>query len=261
MKYYGKHDAGFSRARQAGWIVAGVVLAALCGAALLKLSEPARARRLPEAKAPVPQKSATVRNAPSSQAAVKKQSGSWELILVNYDHEMPAGYRPKLTTAFGFQMDARIVSPFQAMRSAAAKDGVSLWISSAYRSREYQGELFQQEIKNYQKTYSTRAEAVAFAEKSVAKPGCSEHITGLALDMNGVRDDFVRTPAFRWLQKNAPDYGFILRYPKDKQAVTHIRFEPWHYRYVGVENAKKMQKTGLCLEEYLKDREKTTAVN
>lgn len=137
-------------------------------------------------------------------------------LLVNYGHRLPDGYRPALVTAYGFQMTAETAEAYTKMHDAAAADGVSLWISSAYRSVERQEELFEQEIDSYAQTHSSPQEAEAYAEQSVARPGYSEHATGLALDLNGVRDDFDTTQAFRWLDAHAQDYGFILRYPKDK---------------------------------------------
>ncbi|XOQ44666.1 MAG: D-alanyl-D-alanine carboxypeptidase [Clostridium sp.] len=174
-----------------------------------------------------------------------------DLILVNYNHKLPAGYQPDLITVYGVQINRRAAEAYEKMNIAAAKDGISLWISSAYRSSERQEELFQREIDAYSKTYSSPQEAEAYAEKSVARPGYSEHSTGLALDLNGVRDDFDTTPAFRWLDEHAQEYGFVLRYPKDKQEITKIKYEPWHYRYVGIENAQIMKEKNLCLEEYI----------
>lgn len=173
-----------------------------------------------------------------------------ELVVVNQDNLIPSWYTLNLTDAFGVKMDAETAAAFTEMRTQASKDEVTLWISSAYRSNELQNKLFQQEVENFTKTCPTYAEAVASAERSVAKPGYSEHETGLALDLNGVRNDFDSTPAFRWLSLHAQDYGFILRYPKNKEKITKIEYEPWHYRYVGIENAKAMKKSGLCLEEY-----------
>jgi D-alanyl-D-alanine carboxypeptidase len=187
----------------------------------------------------------------SSAAEPSPQLNDWRLVLVNYDHKMPDAFENKIVTAFGMQMDSRMVQPYTEMRNAAQKDSIPLWISSAYRSPEKQQTLFEQEIKNYSKAGAGEAEAAAEAERSVARPGYSEHNTGLALDLNGVREDFEITPAFHWLKLYAADYGFILRYPKDKQAITKIKYEPWHYRYVGVEHAKKMAELHMCLEEYV----------
>ena len=178
-----------------------------------------------------------------------------DLVLVNSTNRIPVWYAPNITDAYGLKMDSSVVEPFAAMRTDASRDGVSLWISSAYRSNELQNELFQKEVETYSKTCPTYSEAMEAAAHSVAKPGYSEHATGLALDLNGVREDFDQTAAFRWLNLHAQDYGFVLRYPKDKQNVTGIKYEPWHYRYVGVENAKAMKKSGLCLEEYCSQKQ------
>ena len=178
------------------------------------------------------------------------------LILVNYSHKLPDGYQPDLISVYGVQINRRAAAAYEKMNSAAASDGISLWISSAYRSSERQEELFQKEIAGYSESYSSPKEAQAYAEKSVARPGYSEHATGLAMDLNGVRDDFDTTPAFRWLSEHAQDYGFILRYEKEKQEITKIKYEPWHYRYVGVKNAQAMKEKNLCLEEYLDSLQK-----
>ncbi|MVB09417.1 D-alanyl-D-alanine carboxypeptidase [Caprobacter fermentans] len=188
---------------------------------------------------------------PSSGGTSAAASTDKNLILVNYSHKLPDNYDPDLITVYEVQINRRAAAAYEKMNAAAAADGISLWISSAYRSSERQSELFQEEIEGYSKSYSSPDEAEAYAEKSVARPGYSEHSTGLALDLNGVRDDFDTTPAFQWLDEHAQDYGFILRYRKDKQEITKIKYEPWHYRYVGVENARMMKEKDLCLEEYL----------
>lgn len=173
------------------------------------------------------------------------------LILVNYDNKLPDNYDPDLITVYGVQMNRRAAEAYKKMNTAAATDGISLWISSAYRSPERQEELFDREVADYAKSYSSPDEAEAYAEKSVARPGYSEHSTGLALDLNGVRDDFYLTDAYQWLGEHAQEYGFVLRYPKDKQDITKIKYEPWHYRYVGEKNAKAMKGKNMCMEEYL----------
>lgn len=184
-----------------------------------------------------------------------------ELLLVNYEHKLPEGYKPELVEVDGIQMDAVTAEAYREMRDAAKKDGVTLYVSSGYRSTERQEKLFEQEVETYEQTAGTRKEAEAFAEKSVARPGCSEHSTGLAVDLNGVLDSFDGTDAFRWLDGHAQEYGFILRYPKDKQEITKIKYEPWHYRYVGAEHAKVMKEKNLCLEEYLASLAKTGSAN
>lgn len=191
---------------------------------------------------------------PSSAASAVQTAGQGiqehDLVLVGPDHPLPSWYQPDLTEVSGVKMDKSVVQPFTAMRTDASANNISLWISSAYRDDALQSSLFEREVEEYTKTCPTYSDAVSAAEKSVAKPGCSEHATGLAVDLNGVEDNFDTTPASLWLQNHAQDYGFILRYPKDKQDITKIKYEPWHYRYVGVEAAKAMKQSGQCLEEY-----------
>lgn len=189
-------------------------------------------------------------NAPQVQAVPKL--GDWQLVLVNYDNRMPDNFLNTVVHQFDVDLDSRIVVPFQKMRDAAQKDNIKIWISSGYRSPEKQEDLFNQEIQAYYSEGLDYIAAVNKAEKSVARAGYSEHNTGLALDLNGVREDFDTTAESKWLQAHAQDYGFVLRYPKDKKELTKIKYEPWHYRYVGVENAKEMKRLGMCLEEYIR---------
>lgn len=246
-------------------ILALAALAA-CTAACSYLLLETTGSRHPPSQSASPQPAVSM---PQSSAAASVSSGNGSfvkfrdrsLVLVSPTVKMPDWYRPNLVTAFGVEMDSSTAAAYTAMHAAAAKGGISLWISSGYRSNERQGELFEQEVALYQKTYSVRSVAEAYAERSVARPGYSEHATGLALDLNGVRDDFDQTPAFRWLDTHAQEYGFILRYPKNKQEITHIKYEPWHYRYVGAKNAVAMKISGQCLEEYLQSEQKTAAVN
>jgi D-alanyl-D-alanine carboxypeptidase len=189
-------------------------------------------------------------NTPRVQAAPKL--GDWQLVLVNYDNRMPDNFLHTIVHQFDVDLDSRIVVPFQKMRDAAQKDNIKIWISSGYRTPEKQETLFNQEIQAFYSQGVDYITAVNRAEKSVARAGYSEHNTGLALDLNGVLEDFDSTPESKWLQAHAQDYGFVLRYPKDKQELTKIKYEPWHYRYVGVENAKEMKRLGMCLEEYIR---------
>lgn len=150
-------------------------------------------------------------------------------------------------------LDSRIVDKFNEMCKAALKDNVSLISVSAYRTYSYQNTLYNNRVNRCMNENSnlSREEAKKIAATIVAVPGTSEHHLGLAVDINSVEELFENTKAFRWLQQNAADYGFIMRYPKDKQDITKIIYEPWHYRYVGVEHAKEMLRLDMCLEEYI----------
>lgn len=149
-------------------------------------------------------------------------------------------------------MDQRIYGSLTAMLKEAKGEGLSLWLASCFRDVETQKKILANAIENRMIDYGmTEAEAEADALKTIAEPGYSEHHTGLAVDFNTVSASFEDTAEYRWLKENAADYGFVQRYPKGKEEITRIDVEPWHYRYVGVEHAKEMDKLGLCLEEYI----------
>lgn len=180
------------------------------------------------------------------------QMKDWRLILVNSTHKIPSDFHPQLIAIDNkVSIDKRIKQDFDDMRFAAHTEKLSIWISVAYRSPELQQTLYNNEITNNIKAGMSSSAATAAAKKAVALPGYSEHHTGLAMDLNGVMPSFDTTKEFAWLQQHAADYGFVLRYPKNKESITKIIYEPWHYRYVGVENAKKMKELNMCLEEYI----------
>ena len=132
------------------------------------------------------------------------------------------------------------------------KDGITkIWVQSAYRSYAKQEELFNNKVKYYKNQGKSDEEAQRLAQTVVQRPEMSEHNLGLAADFNTVTNEFEDTRAFEWLKKNAQDYGFILRYPKDKQEITGITYESWHWRYVGKEHAKIIKEKNYCLEEYI----------
>lgn len=181
----------------------------------------------------------------------------WELMLVNGDSPLPENYIPELETLTDmYRVDARIADNVKLMFADAKISGINLIICSAYRSIEKQTENFNSKKNEYIVAGRTEEEAIAVTATIIAKPGESEHHTGLALDIvtssyQSLDEGFEKTQAFKWLSENAQKYGFILRYPKDKTEVTNIIYEPWHYRYVGVEHAAVIKENGLCLEEYI----------
>lgn len=180
----------------------------------------------------------------------------WSLILVNKEHPIGREYKFELGTIRGnIKSDVRIVSYVLDMIKAARNDGVILSICSPYRDYDRQVMLFNRKVRGYMRNGLTEEEAYEKASETVAIPGTSEHQIGLAFDF--ISNDytlldagFAKTEAGKWLRKNAADYGFILRYPENKAAITEIEFEPWHYRYVGVRAAHEIMDNGLCLEEY-----------
>ena len=173
------------------------------------------------------------------------------LVLVNAEHQMPEGTDSGVVEQYGIMLDSRALEAYGKLYQAAVQDGVTLWIASGYRSPELQAQLYRQEIDTNMAGGMTENEAVQAAGRAVQQPGFSEHNTGLAMDFNTVTDSFQNTDAYAWLMEHAQEYGFVLRYPKDKEHITGIMYEPWHFRYVGTEQAKKMNELDMCLEEYV----------
>ncbi|MFI3206842.1 MAG: M15 family metallopeptidase, partial [Clostridia bacterium] len=175
------------------------------------------------------------------------------LILVNYDNPIPDGYEDtiELVKCGEKFVDSRIYDDLTAMMTEAQKYG-SLWIASAFRDTATQESVLENAIVKRMSDYGwTREEATEDALLVIAQPGESEHNTGLAVDFNYVEYGFEDTAVYEWLSENCADYGFVERYTIDKEDITQINYEPWHYRYVGVENAQAMEELGMCLEEYV----------
>ncbi len=180
----------------------------------------------------------------------------WTLILVNRNYILPEDYVPDLDYAVtgdtsSKKLDSRVAPHYNEMYLAAKEDGITLTTVSGYRSWDLQKSNFERKINKYLDMGYSKVEATQEAATIILPPGTSEHNAGLAMDICSLEQSFENTEEFEWLMENAEDYGFILRYPKDKQDKTEIIYEPWHWRYVGVENAKKINASGLCLEEYL----------
>ena len=183
------------------------------------------------------------------------------MILVSRTHKMPEDYPVETkecgsATAINKTLQTEAADAFLSMQAAAAKDGVDVRMQSGYRSVSYQKKLYDNKTQYYRDKGLSEAAAREKAAVIVNPPGCSEHNCGLAADLNspehtGLDEGFEKTAAFRWLCEHAGDYGFILRYPKDAEDKTEIIYEPWHWRYVGVENAAKINASGLCFEEYI----------
>jgi len=195
-----------------------------------------------------------------------KIPGNKYLICVNHNRALPAKYNVNLAVCVeniypeNRMMERQAAAQYRKMYDAARKSDKNVELElipfSAYRSTYQQKANFDREVTALENAGLGRQEAIERTLQSLQLPGCSEHETGLAIDITrkGVwRTDpgFDTSKEFAWLQKNAQDYGFILRYPKGKEAVTGVAYEPWHWRYVGVEDAIKIKNSGQCLEEYL----------
>ena len=177
--------------------------------------------------------------------------------MVNKNHNVPEGYSVELEEAEeGHQVDRRIAKSLKQMLSDARKEGLSPIICSSYRTNEKQQKLYNNKVKEYKRWGCSSEEAEELASYWVAIPGTGEHETGLAVDI--VSRDYQildekqeQTDVQKWLIENSYKYGFALRYPTDKKDITMINYEPWHYRYVGIDNATYMKEHDLCLEEYI----------
>ena len=180
------------------------------------------------------------------------------LILVNKNNPLPESYEVSLKTLpDGVNKAAKdAYQPLCDMLNAGRKEGLAFEICSSYRSVERQKELFYEDLEalirrgfSYEKAYKEVA-------SETMPPGHSEHSTGLAFDIVSLNYQMLdanqtNTPESQWLQKHCAEYGFILRYPVGKEDITHINFESWHYRYVGIETASYIMENELTLEEYL----------
>ena len=177
---------------------------------------------------------------------------AWYLVLVNPEHRLPEGGAPALTElSNGERVDTRIYPSLQEMFDEMRAQGVYPIVASGYRTTEEQQALMDDKIETLIAQGSSRSEAKTEALKWVAAAGYSEHQTGLAVDINADGVHSTGQQVYDWLAKNAAAYGFILRYPENKTAITGTHYEPWHYRYVGKADATAIARQGVCLEEYL----------
>ena len=194
-------------------------------------------------------------NQTSDQSAEpsKKKIDDWRLTLANYENLLPENFTVKVSDIDKTrQFDSRAIGELNDMMNAMKKDGITnVWIQSAYRSVARQKELYDNSVKKYLQQGKTQEEAEKLTDEYINKPGSSDHNLGLAVDFNYVDNKFEQLDGFKWLKNNAENYGFVLRYPKDKEDITKIAYESWHWRYVGVEHAKKMNELNMCLEEYI----------
>ena len=170
--------------------------------------------------------------------AIKQISGATYvngILIANKTYSLPSSYAPGDITD-------EVKAAFAKMQQAAAKEGLNIYISSGYRSYNSQNTIYNNYVSKDGKVQ---------ADTYSARPGYSEHQTGLCFDLNTIDDSFANTPESAWLEKHAQEYGFIIRYPKGKEALTGYQYEPWHLRYLGVDLATSVYNSGLCLEEYL----------
>ena len=179
------------------------------------------------------------------------------LQLVDSDHPLAEDFTVDLFQFNdGVLVEKNVAPMLKMMLQDAAQEGINLEVVSGYRSIAQQQELVRKASFGYVLSGLSIEEALQQAGKLLGQPGADEHHTGLTVDITsadyqGLDAGFANTAAYRWLFQNAYRYGFVLRYPKEKQEITGQEFRPWQYRFVGVENAVAMYRHALCLEEYL----------
>ena len=188
---------------------------------------------------------------------VDTRRSDWRLLLVNEWNPIPESFTlTTLTLLNGMDIDERAADDLDAMIDDCYAAGYAPEISSAYRSTDYQQQLFDELTYSFMDEGYSEEEARSKASEAIATPGTSEHECGLAVDIVDMDypytdDGQAQTGTQQWLLEHSWEYGFILRYPEDKSSITGKIYEPWHYRYVGREYAKDMHEKGLCLEEYV----------
>lgn len=175
-----------------------------------------------------------------------------ELLLVNSKNPLPIGYETELLTlSNGVDIAEMIYPDLQEMFDDMRRQGIYPTVVSGYRSAEDQRRILEKKIAAFREEGFGKIQAKEMALQWVAAPGCSEHQTGLAVDINPDYEKKAGREVYDWLENHAHEYGFVKRYPSDKTEITGISNEPWHYRYVGREAAGEMVAHNLCLEEYL----------
>ena len=195
--------------------------------------------------------------AASLTTAAQQTEADWRLLLVNPWNALPEDYEVELATlSNGLQVDARIYDDLNDMLTDCRAAGLEPIVCSAYRTQATQTRLYNNKVARVRASGVPEDQVEAEAARWVAKPGTSEHQTGLALDIVAASYQILDekqedTAEQQWLMENSWKYGFILRYPSEKSDVTGIGYEPWHYRYVGKAAAAEIHRTGVCLEEYL----------
>lgn len=182
-------------------------------------------------------------------------SEEWNLIVVNRWNKMPEDYSVTLTElSNGEKVDSRIYPYLQEMFDAMRNEGIYPIVREGYRTAEYQQETFDEKVQAYMNEGYSRERAERTAKEWVAMPGTSEHQIGIAVDINADKTKSTNEEVYTWLAENAHNYGFILRYTQGKTDITGTSYEPWHFRYVGIEHAQIIYEEHICLEEYLENK-------
>ena len=181
-------------------------------------------------------------------------SENWSLTLINRSHPLAKSYSPSLAPVIegsSVTADSRVAEAYQKMYNDALAQNVILTPYAGYCSYSRQQTNYDNKVQAFMLQNMTKEEAEANAQKRIEPAGCSENGAGLSVDISSASAGFASTNEYKWLTENAHNYGFILRYPEDKTDITGMIYQPWHWRYVGIDAAKEMKQTNKCLEEYL----------
>lgn len=187
------------------------------------------------------------------------------LVLVNNNLPLDADTQPTLAEAApGIQLEAEAAAAWQAMAAAAQADGVELVLVSGYQDAAARQAAYDARVQSYLEEGLSEEEAAQRAKTVTPAPDCNESGTGLSLELlsdgyDSLDTGFDNTQAYRWLTAYAAEYGFILRWPADRQLATGMVYQPWRWRYVGAENARAIRASGLSLEEFLALYQQTQA--
>ncbi|MBR0541985.1 MAG: M15 family metallopeptidase [Clostridia bacterium] len=179
---------------------------------------------------------------------------NWALAIIGVNYPLPDKYSPNLSEAVdgsSVKLDSRVATHYREMYNAAKQAGCILTPYSGYHTYSLQESTYTRKLNYYISQGYSEEQAAAETQKKTLPAGCSEHNAGLCMDIVSASSDFVNTKEFQWLCDNAMNYGFVLRYPENKQEITGVNYQPWHWRFVGVEAAKEMAQNNQCLEEYL----------
>lgn len=190
-------------------------------------------------------------------ASTSVDLSAWNLVLVNHEHPISTAYAPEVTLCANGEYMHKDVTPIVKQMIADAKaQGINLYLVSGYRSSSRQTYLYNRKVNYYKRLGYSQADSEYLAATVVNPPGQSEHQTGLCMDITdagytSLTEDQENTAGYKWVLEHCAEYGFILRYPKGREDVTGIIYEPWHFRYVGVDAATEIMSRGITLEEYI----------
>lgn len=249
------------RRRMLFWIIAACLAVFLVGMMIWRGQKNASPSSAAETDPPVssePSPTGPSTGAPAPSPAWRPiTTDGWKLTLVNFQNPVPEDHAIQtVTLTNGLRVDERCYDDLQAMMDACREEGLNPVICSAYRTHEEQEELFRNKVDRLMEQGYSETDATREAGKVVAVPGTSEHELGLAVDIADMNHQLLDesqedTEVQKWLLEHCWEYGFILRYPTGKSDITGIIYEPWHYRYVGREDAEQIRALDVCLEEYL----------